>query len=48
MIAYLTLTLFIWAFLIVSEFIAKKRPDTKYSKFWRKHIITDRDLGQDK
>jgi hypothetical protein len=48
MIAYTTLTLSIWAVLIVSEFIAKKRPDTKYSKFWRKHIITDRDLGQDK
>jgi len=48
MIAYLAFMLFIWSFLIVSEFAAKKLPDTKYSKFWRKHIITDRELGQDK
>jgi len=40
MIGYLSFILIFWSILIVSETIANKFPDTKYSKFWRKHILS--------
>jgi hypothetical protein len=46
MIAYLTLMILMWVFVIGSEILATKFPNTMYSKFWRKHIITTDDLDK--
>ena len=40
MTGYLLFILLFWTVLIVSEFVAIKFPETKYSKFWRKHILS--------
>lgn len=40
MIGYILFIIVFWGVLIVSETIAMKFPETKYSKFWRKHVVS--------
>lgn len=32
---------------IGGEYLARKKPDSKFSKFWRKHAVTDKDQDSD-
>jgi hypothetical protein len=40
MLEYILAIIIFWTFVIASEIIANKFPENRYSKFWRKHILS--------
>ncbi len=40
MIGYILFIILFWSALILSELFANRFPETRYSKFWRKHILS--------